>query len=116
MVSHLITTGTVDSNGLPSTVSPSVILQLKENYQGLIISDDTIMRGLLDFYGDDTDQLYLDLVLAGHDLIINFNEDPNEIYRMIEVITEGVEQNIIQEAQIDTTVTKILELKGFIVE
>lgn len=113
MVSHIIVNGEVNSSGLPSSVSPEVILPLKENYEGIIISDDILMRGLQDFYENDSDQLYIDLVLAGHDMIINFDEDPNEIYYMIQVITKAVDAGVIEEAQIDASVTKILELKGF---
>ena len=113
MVSHIMVSGEIDSNSVPSTVSPEVILPLKENYNGLIISDDTIMLGLQNFYGGNTEQLYVDLVLAGNDVILNFNEDPNEIYFMITSIKEAVEQGVIEEENIDNSVTKILELKGF---
>ena len=113
MVSHIIVSGEIGSNSVPSTVSPEVILSLKETYGGLIISDDTIMLGLQNFYEGDTEQLYVDLVFAGNDVILNFNEDPNEIYFMITSIKEAVEQGIIEEESIDDSVTKILELKGF---
>ena len=98
---------------MPSSVSTSVIRQLKESYNGLIISDDILMLGLQHYYNDDTDQLAIDLVLAGHDLIINFNDDPNEIYHMIQVIKAAVEDETISENQIDASVTKILKTKGF---
>ncbi len=113
MVSHIIVSGEIDSKGAPSTVSPEIILPLKEKYSGLIISDDTIMLGLQNFYEENTEQLYVDLVLAGNDIILNFNEDPNEIYFTITSIKEAVEQGIIEEENIDNSVIKILELKGF---
>ena len=91
------------------------MLPLKESHPNLIVSDDILMLGLQNFYQDNTDQLYIDLVLAGHDVILNFDEDPNEIYHMIQVIAENVESGIIEQEQIDTSVTKILELKGFTV-
>ena len=116
MVSHIIVDGEVSSNASPSSVSTELMHPLKESYAGLIISDDILMRGLQDFYEEDLDQLYIDLVLAGHDLIINFNDDPNEIYYMIQVIVDAIDSGIIDEAQIDASFTKIVELKGFTVE
>ncbi len=115
MVSHIIVEGTVSSNGVPSSVSPEIILPIKEVFPGLIVSDEINMLGLLDFYGDDLDALYIDLVLAGHDIILNFNEDPNELYRMIIVIVAAVEDGSISEDQIDASVRKILEKKGITV-
>lgn len=113
MVSHIIVTGETNSNGKPSSVSSEIIHPLKDSYDGLIISDDILMLGLQDYYQDNTDQLFIDLVLSGHDLIINFNDDPNKIYHMVQVIKEAVEDGTIQESQIDASVTKILETKGF---
>ncbi len=116
MVSHIIVDGKVNSFGLPSSVSTDVMHPLKESYEGLIISDDILMLGLQDYYEGNTDQLAIDLVLAGHDLIINFNDDPNEIYHMIQVIKNAVEDGTIEETQIDTSVTKILKVKGFVIK
>jgi beta-N-acetylhexosaminidase len=115
MVSHLITTGTVDSFGIPSVVSSEVILPLKKDFSGLIISDEINMLGLKDFY-PSIDEMYVAVFAAGNDLVLNFNEDPNEIYRMILIVKEAVESGLIPEEQIDASVTKILELKGFNVE
>ena len=113
MVSHIIVDGEVNSFGIPSSVSSDIIHPLKDSYKGLIISDDILMLGLRNYYQDETNQLAIDLVLAGHDLIINFNDDANEIYHMIQVIKTAVEDGTIKESQIDASVTKILEVKGF---
>ena len=115
MVSHIITNGEIDSKGQPSVVSPLIIAQLQQNYSGLIISDEINMLGLRQFY-NSTDEMYLALFKAGNDLILNFNDSPEEIYHMIEVIKEGVERGEISEARIDNSVRKILELKGFRVQ
>lgn len=114
MVSHIIVTGALDSNGQPSVTSP-LVKQLKENYSGLIISDEINMLGLKNFY-PTIEELYIAVFLAGNDLILNFNEDPNEIYHMIQVIKEAVQSGKIPEEQIDASVKKILEAKGFKVE
>ncbi|MBT3450961.1 hypothetical protein HN448_03260 [archaeon] len=112
MVSHLIVSGAINSEGYPSSVSPNVIYNFKNNYDGLVISDEINMLGLLSYY-EDKDQLYVDLVLAGHDIILNFDEDPNEIYHMIEVIEQAILEGEISEDRIDNSVRKILRKKGF---
>ena len=50
------------------------------------------------------------------DIILNFDRDPNEVYRMIRVIAKAVDDGEIPEKQIDDSVTRILEAKGFRVE
>lgn len=115
MVSHIITTGVVDSQGIPSVASSSVIRDLKRNFNGLIISDEINMLGLKDFY-PTLDDMYIAVFLAGNDIVLNFAEDPNEIHRMILVIASAVEEGIISADQINTSVAKILEAKGFVVE
>lgn len=112
MVSHIITSGTIDSEGIPSVASEKVVNDLKQGFTGLIISDEINMLGLKDFY-PTLDGMYLAVFKAGNDVIINFNEDPNEVYRMILVVKEAVERGEISEGRIDNSVRKILEAKGF---
>jgi beta-N-acetylhexosaminidase len=115
MVTHIIAYGNlVDSEGYPSVVSEKAVGKLKSKYGGLIITDDTMMLGLRKFF-NTMDEMYLAVFKAGNDLVINFNEDPNEIYRMIQVVKEAVESGEIPEEQIDNSVRKILEAKGFTV-
>ncbi|PIZ52093.1 hypothetical protein COY27_01230 [Candidatus Woesearchaeota archaeon CG_4_10_14_0_2_um_filter_33_13] len=115
MVSHIITTGVVDSGGIPSVVSPNLIMPLKKEFSGLVISDEINMLGLKNFY-PTLDELYVDVFKAGNDLVLNFNEDPNEIYHMVLVIKTAVEEGEIPEEQIDDSVRRILVAKGFDVE
>jgi len=112
MVSHLITTGAVDSEGFPAVVSKKVIDGIKEDYDGLIISDEIHMLGLKNFYST-LEEMYVAVFKAGNDIILNFDRDPNEIYHMIQVVKEAVENGEIPKKQIDNSVTKILEAKGF---
>lgn len=114
MVSHIITSGTIDSQGIPAVTSPEVIGSLKQSFTGLVISDEINMLGLRDFY-PSLDEMYIAVFKAGNDIVLNFNEDPNEVYRMIEVVAEAVEEGDIPEEQIDAAVRKILEAKGFVV-
>ncbi len=115
MVSHLITTGSIDSGGMPAVVSEEIIRNIKQEFAGLIISDEINMLGLKNFFGDD-DEMYIAVFKAGNDLVLNFNKDPNEVYHMILVVAQAVRDDIIPEKQIDASVTKILEAKGLVVE
>jgi beta-N-acetylhexosaminidase len=114
MVTHVIALGEVNSEGEPSVVSQQVVGMLGD-YGGLIITDDTMMLGLRNFY-DSVDEMYIAVFNAGNDLILNFDEDPNEIHRMIQVVKSAVESGKISEEQIDISVKKILNAKGFVVE
>ncbi len=114
MVSHVIVSGAVDSERLPTVVSSKAISALKQKYNGLIVSDEINMLGLKDFYKSE-EEMYVAVFKAGNDLVLNFNENPNEIKHMIEVVAEAVERGEISEEQIDGSVRKILELKGFTV-
>ena len=115
MVSHVIASGAVDTEGKPAVVSEAVISELKQNYSGLIISDEINMLGLKKYYST-LDEMYVAVFAAGNDLILNFNEDPNEIYHLIQVIKEAVDRGEIDEERIDDSVEKILAAKGFVVE
>ncbi len=115
MVSHIITSGAVDSQGIPAVASAEVIGKLKQNFSGLVISDEINMLGLKNYY-PTLDEMYIAVFKAGNDLVLNFNKDPNEIYRMIQVIKGAVERGEIPEEQIDDSVKKILRAKGLKVE
>ena len=115
MISHIIASGAIDTKGKPAVVSTEVISQLKQNYSGLIISDEINMLGLKKYYST-MDEVYVMVFAAGNDIVLNFNDDPNEIYHMIQVVKKAVEDKKISEDKIDSSVKKILELKGFIVE
>lgn len=115
MVSHIISSGAVDSHGLPAVASAEVIGELKKNFSGLIISDEINMLGLKNYYFT-LDDMYIAVFKAGNDIVLNFNKDPNEIYRMIQVIKSAVERGEIPQEQIDDSVRKILKAKGLKVE
>ncbi len=115
MVSHVITSGQIDSEGVPSVVSKKVLDDLRAHFNGLIVSDEIHMLGLKNYYST-LDEMYIAVFKAGNDVVLNFDKDPNEIYHMILVIKAAVERREIPEAQIDASVTRILEAKGFSVE
>jgi beta-N-acetylhexosaminidase len=112
MVSHIITQGAVDSAAVPSVVSEIVVKDLKQGYGGLIISDEINMLGLKNFY-ESLDEMYVAVFKAGNDIVLNFDEDPNEVYRMIKVVAGAVSRGEIELSEIDNSVKKILRMKGF---
>ena len=69
------------------------------------------MLGLRNYY-ETLDEMYIAVFRAGNDVVLNFNKDPNEIYRMIQVIKSAVERGEIPPEQIDASVGKILKAKG----
>lgn len=111
MVSHIISSGAVDSHGIPAVSSAEVIGELKKNFSGLIISDEINMLGLKEYYST-LDEMYIAVFKAGNDIVLNFNKDPQEIYRMIQVIQGAVARGEISEEQIDASIRKILKAKG----
>ncbi|PIN74012.1 hypothetical protein COV20_02770 [Candidatus Woesearchaeota archaeon CG10_big_fil_rev_8_21_14_0_10_45_16] len=116
MVSHVISSGAVDSEGRPSGVSPAVVSSLRQQFSGLIFSDEVGMLGLAGFYKPaEVNIMYVDLVKAGHDLILNFDRDPKNIYRMIRAVEKAVENGEISEERIDSSVRRILTAKGMTV-
>ncbi|MBI4152575.1 hypothetical protein HY495_02590 [Candidatus Woesearchaeota archaeon] len=112
MISHVISSGSVDSQGIPAAASSEAVLILREGFDGLIITDEVNMLGLKKFY-PTLDEMYLAVFKAGNDVILNFNEDPHEIQRMITVIKKAVERGEIPEERIDASVRRILQAKGF---
>ena len=112
MVSHIITDGAINSGTVPSVVSRKVLDDLKKKYPGLIISDEIHMLGLKNFY-NSLDEMYVAVFKAGNDLVLNFDSDANEIYHMIQVVKEAVQSGEIWIEDIDRSVTKVLEAKGF---
>jgi beta-glucosidase-like glycosyl hydrolase len=113
MVSHLITFGEVNSEGKPSVSSERIVDGIREmGFNGLIVTDEINMMGVSKFY-DTRDEMYVDIFKAGPDLVLNFFQDPNEIYHMIKVVKQAVKDGIISEERIDASVKRILEAKGF---
>lgn len=110
MVSHQIAFGELDSKGKPSSVSREVISTIDDSV--LIIADEINMKSLKDFYPDKT-KLYVDLINAGENLILDFYLDSIKLYDLINEIEKEVENGNIEREQIDNSVRKILMIKGY---
>jgi len=119
MVSHLVAGGSVDSEFKPSVVSSNLVSGLRDEFTGLIITDEIGMEGLRSFYstssGTDYGQMFLDLFKADNDIVITFDRNPVNVYEMVKHIEKAVERGEISEERIDTSVIKILEAKGITV-
>ncbi|PIN76432.1 hypothetical protein COV17_02490 [Candidatus Woesearchaeota archaeon CG10_big_fil_rev_8_21_14_0_10_36_11] len=115
MVSHLITFGEVNSEGKPSDASQRIISGLQRTFDGLIVTDEINMLGIKNFY-KSLDEMYIEVFNAGADIVLNFQNDPNEVYHAITVIRDAVDGGIISEERIDASVRKILTAKGFVVK
>ena len=117
MVSHIIATGKVNSNNMPSISSPEVITDLKNRFSGLVITDEVGMLGMVENYKInstliDYRQLFIDPFKAGNDLILTFDKNPAHLLNLIETVALAVRDGEIQEASIDGSVKKILTTKG----
>ena len=110
MVSHQVVSGSLNSNGKPSSVSEEIISNIDDSV--LIISDEINMRGVSLFYKNKID-LYADLINSGENLILDFDLTPNSLYKLILEIEKEVENGNIDKSKIDHSVKKILELKGY---
>ena len=66
MPSHVITTGIIDSQGKPSSVSKPTVDYLRTFFDGLIITDDMLMDGVREYYSGTLGQMYIDAVKARH--------------------------------------------------
>ena len=110
MISHLITEGVVSSNGKPADVCPELIQSLRNEYSGLIITDEIGMQGLRKYYKNN-DDLYLDLIKAGNDIILFYDPHSNVLSRFINVVEDAVNKGIIEEKRIDESILRILKAK-----
>ncbi len=120
MPGHPIVTGLLDSKGKAATVSPEVVMYLRNRLNGLIITDDIAMRGLKRSYTFQSGKMYADLVKAGNHVILDvhvrytlpFFSPYYRVKRGIKGIEKAINAGEISENLINENVKKILEMKG----
>ncbi len=113
MTTHTIVDGEVFSDGNPAILSPEALAPLREKYEGLIVTDEIGMGGLRKAYPKDgVNQMYVDLVKAGNDVLLNFDKNPKRLSYMINAIARAVENGELSEERIDFSVRKIFAAKG----
>lgn len=110
MVAHL-NIPALDSSGLPSTLSQSIITRLlKEElgFQGLIITDAMNMQGVK---GRRTPGVVdKDAILAGNDML----ELTEDVPRAIEEIRKAIRGGLISQKEVDEKCRKILAVKHWV--
>lgn len=107
MVSHIITAALDDSR--PASVSPKVVQYLRENmgWQGVIMTDDTAMAGLLDFCaGETSGSAALEAILAGADMVCCSNWADQ-----VPAVLAAVEDGRISEERLNESAARVLRLK-----
>ncbi|MGB3585704.1 MAG: glycoside hydrolase family 3 N-terminal domain-containing protein [Tunicatimonas sp.] len=111
MVAHLNIPALDPTEGLPSTLSKSIvtgILKDELGFEGLIVTDAMNMKGVT--AGNEPGVVDKDAILAGNDLL-EFTED---VPRTIAEIRKAIEQGIITQEQIDERCRKILAVKQWV--
>ena len=86
MIGHPIVYGAINSDGKQSTISYEVIYHLKkeQKFDGLVITDSIYMLGLRWSYLFRFDDIYIDLIKAGNDIILEIPMKKNPSYKKIE--------------------------------
>lgn len=101
--------------GYPATMSAKImqgILREKLGYEGVIISDDLQMNAIRNHFG--LEDAVRQTILAGVDILAfgnNLAFEPDIVPRSIRIIKDGLDEGIIDEQRIDTSVARILERK-----
>ena len=115
MIGHPVIYGELNSNGKSATISPEIILPLKQKFDGLIITDAVTMLGLRTSYLFNFRKIYSDLILAGNDIVLDthIQSGYRAIKRRISKLEKAVQKGKISEQRIDESVKKILEVKGY---
>lgn len=92
--------------GMPASLSPRVheILRQELGFSGVIVTDDLYMRGIRDFMGPA--DAAVQAVLAGNDLLCC-----TEFEVQVPAVVEAVRHGVIDQAQVDASVLRILCLK-----
>ncbi|QKQ98600.1 hypothetical protein GKQ38_03690 [Candidatus Nanohaloarchaea archaeon] len=116
MISHQITTGVIDSNGKPASVSRNVVRTLREEYgfKGLIVTD-AINMGGIDKYYESEKKKYLALFRAGNDFILNLAGNEQDKKEMVKFVAQAVRSGKLDKSKIDRSVTRLLNARGWTV-
>ncbi|HOF44138.1 MAG TPA: glycoside hydrolase family 3 N-terminal domain-containing protein [Candidatus Pacearchaeota archaeon] len=115
MVGHPIVYGAIDSKGKQSSISPEVIGELKNKFNGVIITDAVTMMGLRISYLFNFKKVYPDLILAGNDIILDTHKNSkyNSLVKRRNELKKAVLEGRVSQDRIDKSVEKILKIKGY---
>lgn len=110
MIAHLDIPA-LDSTGVPSTLSKSIVSGLLKDelgFQGLIVSDAMNMKGVTK--NNSPGIVDKDAILAGNDLL----ELTEDVPKAIEEIKKAIENGLISQKEIEDKCRKILALKQWV--
>jgi beta-N-acetylhexosaminidase len=115
MTGHPKVYGDLDSGGKQVTVSREVIGDLRNKFNGIIITDAVTMLGLRLSYFWNFKKVYPDLILAGNDMILDTHHSSGykKIKKRINYLAKEAERNPELMKRIDESVRKVLEKKGY---
>jgi beta-glucosidase-like glycosyl hydrolase len=108
MVAHIEVPSLEKTPKLPSTLSKNIvtkILKKKLKFDGLVITDAMDMKGVVDFYKDESADVAA--LLAGNDLLLM----PNDLDKSTESIKKALNDGVLDENRISYSVKKILMAK-----
>lgn len=111
MVAHISATAFDSVEGIPATVSPAISTELLKNtmgYQGLIVTDAMVMKGVSTKY--QAGEAAVLALKAGTDLVLM----PPDVDVALDAITAAVKRGEISENRIAESVRKILRAKRWL--
>jgi len=109
MTEHIAVPSVTDGSLLPASVEPKLvkgIIREKLGFKGIITTDDLWYDHVINRFG--AEEVAIMALEAGHDIILK----PKDPVAVIQAVTEAVKQGRISEAQIDSSVYKLLYLKA----
>jgi beta-N-acetylhexosaminidase len=98
----------LDSSGVPATLSPKVmtgLLREELHFDGLLVTDAMDMAGVVDKFGDL--EAVKRAIAAGNDVLLM----PKRISASIDAVVAGVSEGRYDEARVDRSARRVLELK-----
>ncbi|MCH7568114.1 MAG: glycoside hydrolase family 3 protein [Nanoarchaeota archaeon] len=116
MVGHSIVYGAMDSKGKQSSVSGEIIMDLRDKFNGLIITDAITMMGLRwSYLFSFNRKVYVDAINAGNDIILDVwkYSGYKKVKKRINNVIKAIEKGEISEERIDESLKRILEKKGY---
>ncbi len=115
MVGHVVASGEIDSGGRPCPVSRTCVESIRRTgFEGLVVTDEVNMEGLRQFYSSK-EEMYVDLINEGNDVILDFSLTPRKLDRLLGSLERMAEDGKISQEQIDHAVIRILKAKGHVV-
>jgi len=99
---------TRNGNYVPASLSYKVITELLKNkmgFKGVVITDGIGMRGVSAYCDDNMDQVYVEAIKAGNDVVLGVNDS------YFDAIEQAVLTGEIPESRIDDACQRVLDMK-----